>query len=121
MRSRKIFVSLLAMVMVLACGMTSMAAYKTRNSSTDYITAALEQIGPCDVRARTTTKGKDGEVRVYVSVAMEYMSNYGNLYSTSRDTVTGTDEVYGSRSASGSFVSAWSDHGRFGRDISLYM
>lgn len=115
MKKRRLLAIVMAMMMVVAFGMTSMAASKQGT----YVYGILNQVGSgATAFTRNTT---DGGGSAYVSVTVEYMSSAGNIYTSSPATKKGTGTATATKTVTGSFVSAWSSHGRTGKEFALYL
>ena len=116
MKKRRLLAIVMAMMMVVAFGMTSMAA-SGRNT---YVEGVLTRAGIAGAKATTTSTYADGD-KVCACVTVEYMSSVGNTYTSSPVKKNGNGSVVAQYLPTGSFVSAWSYHGRFGKEFSLYL
>lgn len=117
MKKHRLLAIVMAMMMVVAFGMTSMAAANTATKAN--VTGSIWTSSSTRVDAKTQSGRSDN--RAYVSLTVEYMSSAGGTYVTSPVTKSGTGTVSVNKNLAGSYMSAWSSHGGVGKDFTLYI
>lgn len=111
---RRIMVTLMAVMMLMATSVTSFAkGFYGKN-----VYGRLKKIGSMEAQAYTENR-VDGGGYAYASVTVEYLSSNKNLYTTTPVTKTGISSATVTKRVTGGFVSAWSGHGVTNKEFEL--
>ena len=115
---RKIMVTLMAVMLLMATGVTALAGYDARIQN-----SVLGELSTSNSKtASARSEGIDltgGTVHVYLSLTVEYLSSNGNLYCTTPIVKKGVEKVVASKTVTERLVSARSDHGQYSKEFTL--
>lgn len=119
MKKHRLLAIVIAMVMVVAFGMTSMAASTYKQGQNDRVSGKVEYNG--STASGTTTSLLVTDRRVWACVTAEYMTSSGRTYTSGTTSKSGTGSVAARKTVEGSVISAWSSHGIVGKEFTLYI
>ena len=119
MKKRRLLAIVMAMMMVVAFGMTSMAASKSDSRKNTNVSGTVSYNGA--TATGTTVSLKETDKRVFASITAEYMTSSGRTYTSGTTSKNGTRSVSARKTVEGSVISAWSSHGIVSKEFTIYI
>ena len=112
---KRIMVTLMAVMLLMASSMTAMAAYKADQNSTYF-----GSVSTSGTQASANTKNKTGAGPVYVSIRAHYRTSSGGQYwSDRKSSSSASDYVNLVKSFPGTVIGAESAHGPNAQNIAF--
>ena len=119
MKKHRLLAIVMAMMMVVAFGMTSMAASKSDTRRNSNVSGTVSYNGATASGATTSVQEEDK--RVFACITAEYMTSSGRTYTSGTTSKNGIRTVSARKTVEGSVISAWSSHGIVSKEFTIYI